>query len=141
MHALLYTSTARPELTDTELELILVKSRALNAVRGITGALLKRGERIVQYLEGEPAALERTFARILASPLHHQVTVVERAENVERVFDRWHMGFREFQPLHSRSTSTDDWERTLAGMREGAAANTPARRLLEQWDALGFPGR
>lgn len=140
-HALVYTSRAEPALTETELEVVLVKSRALNSMRGITGALLKRGRDIVQYLEGEPAALDRTFERIAASPLHRDVAIVVRTGEVARVFDRWHMAFHDLQRLHSRSGSTHDWEGALADVQRASAANEPARVLLEQWTALGTRAR
>lgn len=136
LHALIYTSQAEPAFTDAELELVLIKSRALNSMRGITGALLKRDRHIVQYLEGAPEAIERTFARIVASPLHRDVAVVARTDDVPRIFDRWHMGFRDFQPLHSRGESTEEWEGVLDHVRRAATDNAPARRLLEQWDSL-----
>ncbi len=136
MQALIYTSVAQPSLTDAELEVILLKSRTLNAMRGITGALLKRGPVIVQYLEGDAPALERTLAAIAGSPLHQELVVHARADDVARVFDRWHMGFCDLHSLHSRTVSTAEWQDVLAAVREASHANEPARRLLAEWEAL-----
>ena len=52
--ALLYESRADERLTDAELEVILIGSRLRNARRGITGALLRDGDRIVQYSKASP---------------------------------------------------------------------------------------
>jgi hypothetical protein len=135
MHALLYESRADERLTDAELEVILIGSRVRNARRGITGALLKRDDRIVQYLEGEADALDRTFAAIAASPLHRDVTVLARADGVARVFDRWHMGFHGFHAQHSRAASTDEWTDSRALLHD-APANPALERLLACWDAF-----
>lgn len=132
LDALIYTSRALPELTDTELELVLIKSRVRNAARGVTGALLKRGAHIVQYLEGDPEALDATLARIAASPLHADVAVEARIPADRRVFDGWHMGFAGFQALHGRATATDELERLWPGV-ERAAGNAPAQRLAAYW--------
>jgi hypothetical protein len=139
LQALLYESRADARLTDAELEVILIGSRVRNARRGITGALLKRDARIVQYLEGEAAALDRTFAAIAASPLHHDVTVLERAGGVARVFDRWHMGFHGFHAQHSRATATEEWLDSLAMLRE-APRNAALDRLVARWNAFAATG-
>lgn len=138
-HALIYESQAEPALTDAELELVLLKSRTLNAMRGVTGALLKRGDRIVQYLEGEPDALARTLARIEASPLHRDLRVIARADDIPRVFDRWHMAFVDFQARHARGEATQAWTHVLSAVERAAETNAPARRLLDEWTVMTGP--
>jgi len=135
MHALLYESRADERLTDGELEVILIGSRVRNARRGLTGVLVKRGARILQYLEGPADTLERTFGAIAASPLHGDVHVLARAEGVERVFDRWHMGFCDAQ---SRADRTDATQAFIDARPTGAAvaANPVLAQLFAQWDAL-----
>lgn len=132
--SLVYTSRAAPELTDTELELVLIRSRTLNAMRGLTGVLLKAGDDIIQYLEGPPGALERTFERIEASPLHRDVRVLGRASGIERVFGQWHMGFRDFQRQHQRMASTDEWAAALPLARRDVVPGSPLALLLDDWD-------
>ncbi|GHA79354.1 BLUF domain-containing protein [Cognatilysobacter bugurensis] len=134
--ALVYRSRAKPSLTETELELILLQSRVLNEMRGLTGALIKQGAEIVQYLEGPSDALDRTLARITASPHHDALEVLERASNVERHFDTWHMGFVEFQRQHGRATATAQWMDRLPDVREASARNAPLAVLAERWDAF-----
>ncbi|HZX81048.1 MAG TPA: BLUF domain-containing protein [Lysobacter sp.] len=135
--ALLYESRADERLSDAELEVILIGSRVRNARRGITGALLRDRDRIVQYLEGEPAAIERTLAAIDASPLHHDLAVIERASGIERAFDRWHMGFRGFHADHRRAASTGEWVDSLAAVRGRTAGNPALARLIALWDEFG----
>ncbi|MGY4514658.1 BLUF domain-containing protein [Lysobacter sp. HA18] len=134
--ALVYESRADAALTDAELDVILIGSRVRNARRGITGALLKRGACILQMLEGPPDEVERTLAAIAASPLHHDVRVLQRATPVERVFDRWHMGFHAFQTLHHRSASTDEWLDVLPDVESQAQSNPVLATLLQRWSEV-----
>lgn len=137
--ALTYRSEGTELLTDAELEVVLVRSRALNAVRGITGVLVTCERSIVQYLEGPPASLARTFPAIEASPLHRNVQVLARAEAVTRRFDRWHMGFARFQPMNSRDEDTREWLATLAMLRGDPLGNPAFAALLDTWDAIARP--
>jgi hypothetical protein len=139
MHALVYESRADERLTDAELEVILIGSRVRNARRGITGVLLKHEDCIVQYLEGEADAIERTFTAIAASPLHHDLRVLARADDVERVFDRWHMGFHGFHALHRRAASTGEWLESLALLRD-APVHPALAALVARWDAFAPQG-
>lgn len=134
LDTLAYESRATEALTDAELEVVLIGSRVRNARRGVTGVLLKRDDRILQLLEGPPDAVERTFAAIAASPLHRHVRVLARGPAAQRVFDRWHMGFCDFQSLHGRAASTDAWHEVLPTVREQAAGHPVVDALLARWD-------
>lgn len=139
--AIVYRSHARPSLTETELELILIRSRVINEMRGITGALIKQGSEIVQYLEGPSEAVDRTISRIAASPHHEALEVLARAQDVERQFDTWHMGFVDFQRQHERAASTERWVDRLPAARDVGVRNPPLAVLLAQWDAFRVQAR
>ena len=134
LESLVYRSVATPALTDTELDVVLLHARTVNAIRGLSGALVKHGVEIVQYLEGPADALERTFAKIAASPLHRDIEVLARAAGVERQFAVWHMGFCDLQRLHHRDAATHEWRAALEHARPAAAANAPLASLVEWWD-------
>lgn len=136
LDALVYTSRATPALTDAELEVVLLHSRTLNAMRGITGALLKRGDAIVQYLEGEPSQLARTLPAIVHSPLHRDMVVQARASGVARRFDTWHMGFCDFQSRHQRDTATGQWIDALPDAATIEPGNPALARLVVLWHEL-----
>lgn len=140
LRALVYASRATDALTDAELDIVLIRSRTLNAMRGITGALLKSGDRIVQYLEGEATAIERTFARIRDSRLHADIDVLAEADGVARRFDTWHMGFRDFQRQHQRAASHDEWIDALQPSGVSPSGNAALARLLQEWDDFFAPG-
>lgn len=91
---LVYISSAVRLMKDNELAQILQAARRHNPANGITGVLLYRDGNFIQVLEGEPAQVEATFARIERDPRHRQVLVLSRETQVARVFEHWTMGFR-----------------------------------------------
>jgi hypothetical protein len=86
-------------MKDQELAEILRVARRHNPVNGITGVLLYRDGNFIQVLEGEPAAVEATFARIERDRRHRQVLVISREAQTERVFEHWAMGFRHIEAI------------------------------------------
>jgi Sensors of blue-light using FAD len=95
--ALLYSSVAVTALDDRELTSLLSTSRRNNEADGLTGLLLHvhGGEAgsawFVQLLEGEQAAVERTFERIARDELHDDVRVLHRGPVAGRRFAGWTM--------------------------------------------------
>lgn len=135
--AVVYSSHAAVELTDTELELVLIRSRTLNASRGLTGVLLKTGRSIVQYIEGPAPALQRTLAAIQRSALHDNVQILSHVHDVPRHFTTWHMGFGLFQRQHGRMETHEAWLDALPAARGAAHDNPALAALLDTWDRMG----
>lgn len=96
---LVYISSAVRLMKDQELAEILRAARRHNPVNGITGVLLYRDGNFIQVLEGEPAAVEATFARIERDRRHRQLLVISREAQTERVFEHWAMGFRNIEAI------------------------------------------
>jgi hypothetical protein len=136
--AVVYSSHAADGLTDTELELILIGSQTLNALRAVTGVLLKSDHSIVQYLEGPGPALQRTLMAIQRSTLHHGVRILSHVQNVPRHFLTWHMGFGLFQRQHGRMEAHEAWIDALPSARREAQENPALAALLDAWDDLGI---
>jgi len=93
MHRILYISTARAPLSETEMEVILATSRRNNRRADVTGCLVVGGRRFLQVLEGPREAVEQTFARISADHRHFAVVKLNDKPIEERSFARWAMGF------------------------------------------------
>ena len=90
MQTIVYASSSVPASPD--LEGILKVSRRNNDDNGLTGVLLFAEGNFIQALEGPEAALEKTYARIIADPRHHLVLELYRAPISERNFPDWSMG-------------------------------------------------
>jgi len=94
VHRMLYISTARVQLSRTQLEAILHTARRRNAAVGITGLLVVGGRRFLQALEGPSAAVFETFERIRQDPAHFAIVELARGPITERAFGDWSMGYR-----------------------------------------------
>lgn len=70
---------------------ILATARRKNPQQGITGALICRQDIYLQLIEGEAAAIDALYARILTDDRHLDVVLLSRAEVTDRVFPDWAM--------------------------------------------------
>jgi hypothetical protein len=91
---LIYVSSARAELGSEELAHVLESSVRRNTQQHVTGALLYLNGSFMQVLEGDEAAVDETYARILQDPLHTGLILIERAPIKARSFGSWGMGFK-----------------------------------------------
>ena len=91
---LIYVSTATSAMGPQELASILEKSTTLNQLDDVHGMLLLSEGKFMQCIEGEVASVERTFARITASRLHHRVIELFRSPVAQRRFNDWHWAFQ-----------------------------------------------
>jgi hypothetical protein len=91
---LIYVSSAHALKSDAELELILESAVRHNAAQHITGMLLYANGGFMQVLEGDAAAVDETYARVVRDSRHGNIFLLERDEIPARRFAQWHMGFR-----------------------------------------------
>jgi hypothetical protein len=93
IHSLIYSSRVMSDLSDHDLIDLLDISRRNNDRLGLTGVLLYRQGRFLQYLEGpRDALLERV--RIIAADDRHTSFVTLLEEDIpRRLFPAWSMGF------------------------------------------------
>ena len=108
MHRLLYISTAREELTPTEIDTLLTTSRRNNAAVGVTGLLVVGGRRFLQALEGPEAAVRATFERIGRDPRHFAVVKFADGAIASRSFAGWNMGCQPGASLFGVSAVAED---------------------------------
>lgn len=92
---LIYASTAMSDFDQQDLVILLRKAREANAQVGITGMLLYSDGSFFQVLEGEPAAVDRQFAKIAADKRHTKVVTIIKGPIAKRSFGDWTMGFAE----------------------------------------------
>jgi hypothetical protein len=108
LHALAYASTASREMSDAELEQLMVPTRAFNQAHGITGMLLYSGGTFLQALEGPEPALRLAFARIRSSTRHYGLIELLDQPVAEREFGAWSMGYGRVAPTElARLSATE----------------------------------
>ena len=98
MTQLIYVSTARPHLSETEVADIVQASRRNNARREITGLLVFNGMNFMQALEGPEDVLVPTFRAICSDPRHEGVVTIATKALAEREFPDWSMGYERLDP-------------------------------------------
>ena len=91
MFRLIYVSTAKFGLAETDLANILEQATTANAQRGMTGVLLFNGLNFLQMLEGEQRNVMEIFNRIVRDSRHTSVVTVLQETADERVFPDWSM--------------------------------------------------
>ena len=89
-----YVSAASEPLEDDDIAALLIQARAANRRNGLTGALIYRGGRFAQILEGPEEMVRSRFASIATDPRHRNVQVMRETRIIERQFPQWTMGFR-----------------------------------------------
>ena len=135
MYRLCYISTSRQPITKPMCTDILATSRRNNQRDGLTGLLLAGQRRFLQVLEGERAAVQRAYDRILLDPRHFACVILESGEFAERQFSAWVMGFEQTDE-GTRSLS----EPQLAAAMIGRIADRNLRAQFEGFLTLQWRG-
>ena len=93
MKRIIYCSQASHDFAPEELVTLLETSRRNNEPAGLSGMLLYSSQSFLQILEGDPAALAATYARIAVDDRHTNLRLLLDAEVTAPLFPDWTMGF------------------------------------------------
>jgi hypothetical protein len=91
LKTLTYTSRARLDLGDDDLNAIHQTARHLNALDGITGLLLFDGTRFLQIIEGDEGAIDNLVERLREDPRHSAFEIRDERFVEQRSFADWSM--------------------------------------------------
>jgi hypothetical protein len=91
--SIVYTSRATEAFDDGALSALLSASRTSNAAVDITGFLLHRDGRFIQFLEGPEYAVRRLVEKIARDPRHTRVRVLLEDFVATRSYAEWTMGY------------------------------------------------
>ena len=105
VYSVVYSSTATRQMNDDDLADILATARAFNESQDITGMLLYRAGRFVQFLEGDKERVRALLARIDRDPRHSELRVLIDGASTSRQFGDWTMGF---EPMREPSEPLPD---------------------------------
>ena len=92
MFRVLYVSSATEPFSAQDLTRLLEEARRNNATAKVTGMLVYCKGEFLQALEGPPAAVRDTFARIERDQRHRDILQLQRGD-AGRLFSNWAMGF------------------------------------------------
>jgi hypothetical protein len=86
-----YTSLARLDLQESDLEDIHRTARERNALDGVTGLLVFNGTHFLQIVEGSEEAIDDLVERLRKDPRHTGFEVRDRRKIDSRSFPDWSM--------------------------------------------------
>lgn len=86
LSTLTYRSRVVAALTPTDLERLAHAARSRNRAEGVSTLMLFDGERVVQWLEGPDAALNRIWTSVRRDPRHTSVEVLGQSSTPVRLF-------------------------------------------------------
>jgi hypothetical protein len=118
MHQIVYISTARPGITETDVDAILAKSRANNRRDGITGLLISDGTRFLQALEGDQPLVEAAYHRIKADARHRAAVILSGKSVERRQFGTWDMAFGGFGRVRDEAALAAAVDRLVAEVKD-----------------------
>jgi FAD-dependent sensor of blue light len=94
LYCLVYMSSPSHEMGQEEVKGLLRRAKVNNDRDGITGILIHDRRRYLQYLEGDQAKVEGTFARISIDPRHRAIIRLHSGTITRRQFPDWAMASR-----------------------------------------------
>jgi hypothetical protein len=136
---LVYASRLTPGTAGSELTSIVNVSQRNNARAGITGALCFNVDYFLQCLEGERAAVNATYHRILRDPRHGEPVILRYAEIAVRDFSGWSMGYVPSSVLRGDTVLRYAGSEVFAPMSLGPDASIALLRELRDL-AVRLPG-
>ena len=95
----IYASLSAPAFKEQDLPELLAQARDANALHGLTGMLLYIKGTFFQVLEGEAAAVDGMYNKILRDPRHTHVRQIIREPISRRSFAVWTMAFETMEPF------------------------------------------
>ncbi len=95
MYELLYCSSARQDLTNDDMTVILKTSRRWNTDHNITGCLLYFDKQFIQILEGDKKSVRELFDNIKKDSRHDNIMILAENEKEKRFFVDWNMAYNE----------------------------------------------
>lgn len=92
-HCIVYFSFSVKPFSEADINAILEQSRRHNSEHNISGMLLYLNGSVIQVLEGDEDDLNQLYSRIKVDTRHRNVTQVFSRPILERVFQKWSMGY------------------------------------------------
>ncbi len=90
---IVYVSFSERELTEKELEELLVDIRKRNKLQKVTGLLLYKDGAFIQLIEGKTNTIQNLFERIKNDKRHSNIVLLLEESIKKRAFPDWTMGY------------------------------------------------
>ncbi len=138
MYFLIYESTAHPRFDEAALAQLVFRSEKSNASAGITGVLMKDGDRLMQFIEGPQAAVRALADRISEDDRHTGCTVLLEGPADHVAFPNWSLQLASTDRLAQHGSKDDPIRVYLKAVRS-RIPNDLHRRAVEHLLAFEDP--
>ena len=103
IYQIVYVSSAAEPIDDLELDELVATSEERNHCRNITGLLLHKNGRFMQFLEGPKDNVVELYESICRDTRHEGITVLRRRHIPHRQFPNWSMRLADAGEIERRS--------------------------------------
>ena len=124
----IYSSSAVIRLSQRELLELLKAARIRNESQGLTGMLLYRDGKYLQYLEGPPESVNDLLRRLRRDDRHDRIKILRAGNVTERLFPDWSMAYKNLAGL--RSATVPGYSECLQSREPGTPSGGPADSLI-----------
>lgn len=95
---IVYESQASESLTEADVLEILRKSQVCNNRAGISGLLVFKDGRFLQFIEGPPQEVKALYARITEDPRHRDLRLLNETGSDSLLMPTWAMAYTSSDP-------------------------------------------
>jgi hypothetical protein len=95
MFTIAYLSNLSRQLSKEELFALATYASENNKKKEICGILLYSGNKFLQVLQGEEAAVKALYEKIARDSRHRNVTVIIESHSMAKEFGNWSMAFKD----------------------------------------------
>ena len=93
MYELIYISTAKPDIKQSDIESILSTARNFNAKNNLSGCLIFHNNHFLQLLEGDKEIVSSLYKKIIKDDRHSDIKLLNESIKAIRSFSEWKMAF------------------------------------------------
>ncbi len=99
LYEILYTSLSKEKFDAASIQTLLQQCYDNNVVNNITGCMVFKKREFIQVIEGEKEVVLQLFEKIKKDERHSKLKVIWQGKTLERSFEKWLMGFYNFNEL------------------------------------------
>lgn len=118
IYQVVYMSRAKHALADDAAQDICRRSAKTNQAAGLTGLMLFDGERFIQALEGDRAAIKAVMKRVTSDSRHGSISYLADHFVTSRQFGNWSMNYKLADDTSSPQDFLERVKADVAGVQD-----------------------
>lgn len=132
LYRLVYTSVRKASCDEQEIQNILESCKRNNPKRDVTGNLLHKKNRFIQYIEGSKEDVTELYELIKNDSRHTAVNQRNFEKIDQRIFPSWEMGYNDVDHVKFNTDVTKKDEETFNGiLHDELDFNDNGMRILQ----------